>query len=181
MSGRRGVSDEESALWTGFARSIKPLRRRRASRPDPVPAAAAPAADNPSASPPAAPQPKPPRSAKPPPLAPFERRLKQRVARGREAIDARIDLHGMTQTQAHAKLLRFLRGAQTEGARIVLIVTGKGLGSGATSERGVLRRHVPMWLELPEFRRLVAGFEEAHLVHGGQGALYVRLRRARNN
>ena len=119
---------------------------------------------------------------KTPPLAPLGRRLKQRVARGREPIDARLDLHGLTQTEAHAALLRFLRGAQADGARIALIVTGKGNRRGehdTGAERGVLRRQVPLWLSLPEFRPFVVGFEDAHVGHGGEGALYVRLRRAR--
>jgi DNA-nicking Smr family endonuclease len=60
----------------------------------------------------------------------------------------------------------------------VLVITGKGK-MGAESERGVLRRQVPQWLSLPEFRSLVVGFEEAHIGHGGEGALYVRVRRAR--
>ena len=125
----------------------------------------------------------PPKS---PPLAPLDRRLKQRVARGREPIEARLDLHGMTQKQAHGALLRFLRRAQADGAKTVLVVTGKGSASRSRSgehdddrERGVLRRQVPMWLALPEFRLLVVGFDDAHVGHGGEGALYVRLRRAR--
>jgi DNA-nicking Smr family endonuclease len=120
--------------------------------------------------------------AKAPPLAPFERRLRQRVARGRAPIDARIDLHGLTQVEAHAALLRFLRRAQADGARIALIVTGKGAGGAehdGSVARGVLKRQVPLWLSLPEFRPLIVGFEDAHVSHGGQGALYVRLRRAR--
>jgi DNA-nicking Smr family endonuclease len=121
-------------------------------------------------------------SPKSPPLASLDRRLKQRVARGREPIEARLDLHGMTQAQAHTELLRFLRRAQADGIRTVLVVTGKGLRSrdhGQDHERGVLRRQVPMWLALPEFRLLVVGFDAAHVGHGGEGALYVRLRRPR--
>jgi DNA-nicking Smr family endonuclease len=117
-----------------------------------------------------------------PPLSPLERRLKQRVARGREPIEARLDLHGLTQIEAHAALVRFLRRAQADGARIALIVTGKGTGRGERDgaiERGVLKRQVPLWLSLPEFRPLIVGFEDANVTHGGQGALYVRLRRAR--
>ncbi|MGB7100013.1 MAG: Smr/MutS family protein, partial [Xanthobacteraceae bacterium] len=81
-------------------------------------------------------------------------------------------------------LLRFLRRAQADGVKIALVVTGKGTGKGADRpdgalERGILKRQVPVWLSLPEFRPLVVGFEDAHLGHGGQGALYVRLRRAR--
>jgi DNA-nicking Smr family endonuclease len=113
----------------------------------------------------------------PPPLAPLGRRLKQRVARGKQAIDARLDLHGLTQSEAHAVLLRFLRNAQARDARLVLVITGKGVrGDG---ERGVLKRQVPHWLGLPEFRSLIVGFEDAHVAHGGEGALYLRVRRAR--
>ena len=158
-----------------LARSIKPLRtaaatpQRMAGSGETAIAQRAPPARQERA------------SAKALPLAPFDRRLKQRVARGRDAIDARIDLHGMTQREAHAALLRFLRQAQADAAKVALVVTGKGAGKSAhdPSERGVLRRQVPMWLALPEFRHFVVGFDEAHPSHGGQGALYVRLRRAR--
>jgi DNA-nicking Smr family endonuclease len=67
--------------------------------------------------------------------------------------------------------------ARARDARLVLVITGKG-GRGA-GERGVLKRQVPQWLSLPEFRTLVIGFEEAHITHGGEGALYVRVRRTR--
>jgi DNA-nicking Smr family endonuclease len=113
-----------------------------------------------------------------PALAPLGRRMRQRVARGREAIDARLDLHGLTQSEAHAALLHFLRQANARGARLVLVITGKGR-AGAGSERGILRRQVPQWLGLPEFRAYVIGFEDAHVAHGGEGALYVRLRKIR--
>jgi DNA-nicking Smr family endonuclease len=185
MSRRRPLSDEEHALWTGIARSIKPLRRKKTSV---EPSLATDDATAPSA-------PSPPRAAarpitlppsKPLPLAPFDRRQKQRVARGRDAIDARIDLHGMTQSEAHGALLRFLRRAQADGARIALVVTGKGMRKGGDNSagdfvnaRGVLKRQVPLWLSLPEFRPFIVGFEDAHVSHGGQGALYLRLRRAR--
>ena len=182
MTRRRSLSDEERELWTGFARTIKPL-------PGTNKATAEPPASGRRGEPAPAPRPAarhdaPAPQKKPPPLAPLDRRLKKRVARGREPIDARLDLHGLTQTQAHAALLRFLRRAQADGVKIALVVTGKGTGKGADRpggalERGVLKRQVPIWLSLPEFRPLVVGFEDAHLGHGGQGALYVRLRRAR--
>jgi DNA-nicking Smr family endonuclease len=111
-------------------------------------------------------------------LAPLGRRMKQRVARGKEAIDGRLDLHGLTQSEAHAALLRFLRAASARGARLVLVITGKGAREGG-SERGVLKRQVPHWLGLPEFRTLVIGFDNAHITHGGEGALYVRVRRGK--
>lgn len=178
MSRRRELNDEERALWSGFSRSIKPLRPLQgakktaepAEKPAPRPVKVA------NVQQPVAPPPK-----KPLPLAPLDRRLKQRVARGREPIDARIDLHGMTQSEAHRKLFGFLQRAQADGARIVLVVTGKG-GSREREpaiERGVLKRQVPNWLSLPEFRTFVLAFEDAHVSHGGQGALYVRLRRPR--
>lgn len=174
MSRRRTLSEEEYALWAGFARSIRPLR--------PAKAVSKPAAGHRGeADRPPRPTVRQETPAKSLPLAPLDRRAKQRVARGRDAIDARIDLHGMTQRQAHAALFRFLCQAQADRAKIALVVTGKGGGKNASEagERGVLRRQVPMWLALPEFRHLVVGFDEAHLTHGGQGALYVRLRRVR--
>jgi len=177
---RRRISDDERALWRGFARSVKPLRRSTGADIAP---------DQPAgpASPQSARQERADASVLPA-LAQFERRLRQRLARGQTTIDARLDLHGMTQSQAHAALVRFLAKAQAQGAKLVLVVTGKGAGTGislgaarpAAFERGVLRRQVPLWLALPEFRRFVVSFEQAHGSHGGEGALYLRLRRSRH-
>jgi len=185
MKRRRSLSDEEHALWSGVARSVTPLHqaKRRPEPQDPSATATVDAAASASAG-------RPVRNdstvtEKPPPLAPLGRRFRQRVASGRTPIDARLDLHGFTQKQAHAALLRFLRGAQADGARMVLVVTGKGTprkppgGDYAAAEPGVLRRQVPIWLALPEFRPFVVSVEDAHVAHGGQGALYVRLRRIR--
>jgi DNA-nicking Smr family endonuclease len=179
MSRRRQLSAAERALWTGVTRSITPLHGpRNIAAPSVVHGETAPAQARPAA------MQEPPARKQSPPLAPLDRRLKQRLARGREPIDDRIDLHGKTQKEAHAALLRFLRQAKANGAKTVLVVTGKGTGrqSGAherdgVSERGVLKRAVPLWLSLPEFRSFVVGFEDAHVFHGGEGALYVRLRR----
>jgi len=183
MSRRRPLSEEEQALWTGFTRSIKPLRRIRSPAKSAdetllsIADAKAQSVPTPRSG---AGREKPSTTRKPPALAPLERRFKQRLARGRDVIDARLDLHGFTQRQAHVALLRFLRAAQADGARIALIVTGKGRGKGAAAhEGGVLKRQVPLWLSTPEFRPLVVGFDDAHIGHGGDGALYVRLRRAR--
>ena len=110
--------------------------------------------------------------------APLGRKAKRRLSRDSGAIQGRLDLHGMTQAQAHDALLGFLRRSQAQGAKIVLVITGKGVrGDG---ERGVLKRQVPMWLRLPEFRDLVVGFETAGIGHGGEGAMYVRMRRVRD-
>lgn len=173
--GRRALSAEERALWRGFVRLIKPLRGRAA---EPVESASdlAPPAPAGTKAKPVTPSRQRTRPAAPPPLASLERRDRQRLIRGRIAIDARIDLHGMTQGEAHTALAHFLRRSQHDGARFVLVITGKGTGAG---ERGILRRQVPLWLGLPELRDIVVGFEEAHTAHGGEGALYVRLRRAR--
>jgi len=190
MSRRRQLSDEEEALWTGFTRSITPLRPAKAAKPAAKTGAKSSAAPSAASAPlpsPARPRAVAPRKAPPPappapPLAPLGRRLKQRVARGREPIDARIDLHGMTQHEAHAALLRFLHRAQANGAKTALVVTGKGKSAAhrdAAHERGVLKRQVPLWLALPEFRPLIVGFDDAHVGHGGEGALYVRLRRGK--
>ena len=173
---RRGLSAEERALWRGFVRAIKPLRGRPAESADADDAAreAVPVRAPPKAKP-VTPAREPVRLS-PPPLAALARRERQKLARGSAAIDARLDLHGMTQAEAHTALVHFLRRAQRNGARFVLIITGKGAGAG---ERGVLRRLVPLWLALPDLRDVVVGFEAAHLAHGGEGALYVRLRRTR--
>ena len=115
-----------------------------------------------------------------PALAPLDRRTKQKLSRGRETIDARLDLHGMRQDEAHGALSHFLRRCQADGAKFVIVVTGKGVRGGEGSERGVLKREVPRWLQMPEFRDAVVSFEVAAINHGGEGALYVRIRRSRN-
>ena len=176
--GRRHLSEEERTLWENVARQVKPLRKKRR-----VGKTAAPVPEPASMKPAASPRPIPPISApkpgKPavPPLAPLGRRERARLSKGRNQIDARLDLHGMTQTRAHRTLLGFLQRAHHDGLTFVLVITGKGMAG--DTERGVLRRQVPNWLALPEFRTLVVGFEEAHIGHGGEGALYVRIRRAR--
>jgi DNA-nicking Smr family endonuclease len=172
----RRLSDEEIALWTEVAHGVK--RRRGAALPTP---------SSPQGEalrpPPAATEAPPGRPAPPsaPPLAPIERRLKRELARGRGAIDAALDLHGLTQPEAHQALRGFLRHSQARGARLVIVVTGKGGPldgpGGWPQERGVLRRLAPHWLREPDLRSVVLGFEEAGRAHGGSGALYVRLRR----
>jgi DNA-nicking Smr family endonuclease len=176
---KRSLSEEERKLWESVAKQVKPLRASpRLARP---PAAGPETPVVAPAAPPRPPSPvkiSPPPKPHAPPLAPIGRRERAQLSRGRKEIDARIDLHGMTQTRAHRALLGFLQRAHHDGFSFVLVITGKGK-LGAESERGVLRRQVPQWLALPEFRALVVGFEEAHIGHGGEGALYVRVRRAR--
>ena len=180
---KRGLSEEEHALWESVAKQVKPLRKRPRKIKSPVAPAEAEATITPkSAAPPRPMTPAriiPPSRPEPPPLAPIGRRERSQLSRGRKEIDARLDLHGMTQIRAHRVLLTFLQRAHGDGLTFVLVITGKGKVGGAESERGVLRRQVPQWLSLPEFRSLVVGFEEAHIGHGGVGALYVRVRRSR--
>jgi len=170
--GRR-MSDSERILWREFTRGIAPLH------PDAVQDASERAqkiASQETVPPPPRAKPLPPPKGKAPPApSTLGRRAKQRVARGRDTIDGRLDLHGLTQAEAHDALLRFLHMAQARDARLVMVITGKGHGG----EGGVLKRQVPLWLALPDFRAMVVGFDEAHLRHGGEGALYLRLRRAR--
>lgn len=177
----RPLTADEHALWSHVTRSIAPLRRvhLREAEPGAAETHAKPAMPAPAAPAPRLPvvHPAPPR---PPGLAPIDRRLKQKLARGREAIDATIDLHGLTQAEAHAALVRFLRNARAGGARLVLVITGKGARSDDfAADRGVLRRQVPLWLRSSELRDSVIGFDWAHAAHGGEGALYVRIRRKR--
>ena len=182
--GRKGrrLSDDEAKLWHGVTKSIAPLRKRHraaAKRDDdhpPITASKAPPKAAPKKSvshiAPQAVIAKPKSS--PPALAPLDRKTKSRIARGTRDIDARIDLHGHTQAEAHDALIRFLRRARDKGASLVLVITGKG-----TRGDGVLKRQVPMWLSLPEFREWVVGFDDAAISHGGEGALYVRVRKKR--
>jgi DNA-nicking Smr family endonuclease len=177
--GKRSLSEEERALWDSVAKQIKPLRKKpRAARS--APAQAGDHAAKPAATPRPVQTVQPSKPSKPaaPPLAPLGRRERAKLSRGKREIEARLDLHGMTQTRAQRALFGFLQRAHHDGLTFVLVITGKGK-IGAEAERGVLRRQVPQWLGLPEFRSLVVGFEEAHIGHGGEGALYVRIRRAR--
>lgn len=178
---RRALTEEDRELWELVAKQVKPLRKHRATKvhtaPRTEPSTAVPVA-KPAPSPRPSAQAPAPRPTKPaiPPLAPLGKRERTKLSRGRSEIEARLDLHGMTQTRAHRALTGFLHRAHHEGLTFVLVITGKGRSGG---ESGVLRRQVPEWLSLPELRAFVVGFEEAAISHGGEGALYVRIRRAR--
>jgi DNA-nicking Smr family endonuclease len=117
-----------------------------------------------------------PNPSKSPVSHPIEDRIVKNIGKGRQAIDARIDLHGMTQDRARFALLDFLQMAQQANYRMVLVITGKG-----NQGRGVLRANVPRWLSLPAFAQLVNGYRESEAPHGGGGALYVRIRRRPTN
>jgi DNA-nicking Smr family endonuclease len=182
---KRILSEEERALWESVTKHAKPLRgkKHRAARPDAGSSdtKAQLAAKSAVTPPPSTLRASPPKIAKPamPPLASLGRRERLQLSRGRKEIEARLDLHGMTQARAHRALLSFLQRAHLDGLTFVLIITGKGKVGDGEAERGVLRRQVPQWLSQPEFRNLVVGFEAAHIGHGGEGALYVRVRRSK--
>ena len=181
---KRALSEEERDLWDSVAKQTRPLRRKRVVKvavDPPAPAIETPAkaaATKPrlrsAATPPIKPVTPPPA----PPLA-LGRRERSQLSRGKKEIDARIDLHGMTQTRAHHALQAFLHRCHHDGCSFVLVITGKGRTVGPESERGILRRQVPLWLGLPEFRGFVVGYEQAGIGHGGEGAIYVRIKRAR--
>ncbi|HLH11433.1 MAG TPA: Smr/MutS family protein [Methylovirgula sp.] len=168
----RPLSEEEVALWLEVTRGV--ARRPGATLPDfgaPKPAKPSPHQSKEVAKP----APTPP-ATRLPRLAPLEHRERRKLERG-SRVDAAIDLHGLRQQEAHHALHAFLGQAQRGGAKIVLVVTGKGSRPAEGFETGILRRSVPLWLKAPEWRSLVVGFEEASRTHGGAGALYVRIRR----
>jgi DNA-nicking Smr family endonuclease len=193
-NGRR-VTPDEAALWRHATHSLekvkaKPRVSAHAATADPPPpkrAGAEPAK-------PAAPR----KAAAPPraetgrriaPLAEFDRRAFRQVAAGKVAVNARLDLHGLQLSDARGRLRAFLLDSQAKGHRMVLVITGKGSEAETgdhlarmlgRQERGVLRRSVPGWLEEPGLRAVVLSYTAASLRHGGDGALYVRLRKARD-
>lgn len=177
MRGRsRPITADELALWHLVVRDAQPLRPETAA-PPPKPAA-------PVASPPE-PGPEPLRAAAPPPrpvrpsrrLDPggpvdLDRRTWLKLRRGLYPLDARLDLHGLTQAEAHGRLAAFLAQAQARGNRCVLVITGRG-----TRHGGTLRSMTPRWLDEQPNRSRVLAYAQAQLHHGGDGALYVLLRR----
>ncbi len=193
MAGRdRRPSREEADLWRQITGDVKPLpRREKPPAPDvpaPKPKTRKPAA---AAGPKKPAPPAPARQTPPPPRIPelshgaapgVDRRTADSLRRGRMAIEARLDLHGMTQAEAHRRVHAFIERQQAAGRRCVLIVTGKGIWRGLDSGEGgvgVLREAVPRWLNEPDLRPRVLSFTHAQPKDGGEGALYVLLRRIR--
>ena len=183
MAKDKMLSSEDRVLWSKVARSTRPLpgrMERIESWEEPVqqPAPASPApvtAAHLSAG----------KAIRLSPAAevprrhhPLEKPVKRKLARGHLPIDARIDLHGLAQSEAHGLLLRFLLTAHDRGLRHVLVITGKGTSLGS---EGALKRAVPLWFSLPEFRPLISSHEPAARNHGGEGALYVRLSRPKGS
>ena len=195
-SRKRALTAEEAELWAFTMRDARALTRRgRARKHAPIAKteggeiALRPSLSDTSrkvaSSPPAGrlpiPAPPPPKTL---PLADFEDKDRRRISRNPELIDARLDLHGMRQHEAHSALRSFLLSAVSRGLKHVLVITGKGVSAERQrdhfmEERGVLRRLVPQWLCEPELRNFVVSYTASHVRHGGDGALYVKLRRPR--
>lgn len=193
------LDSKDAELWEQVTRSTEPLKQaaNRASLRESV----AGQVDE-RVVPPQKPTPKSPnnviaspivqpvRPPVPPQLGSYDRREARGLGAGRISIDGRIDLHGMRQREAHGALRAFIMRARDKGHRHVLVITGKGAPRGSRgdddfyAERaetpGVLRRAVPLWLDEPDFRGWVVGYTQAAPRHGGEGAIYVRLRRSKD-
>ena len=172
---RRGevLEEEDRVLWNLVARTARPLKgKSMTAAPEPAPETRAPPLEPAKiVVVPAVAKPKAQRVSHS-----LDEPTLDKLSKGRLPIEGRVDLHGMTQQEAYSLLLSFLHRAHAGGVRYVLVITGKGSSSGGD---GVLRRSVPAWLSTPAFRHLVSSHDHASRHHGGSGALYVRLRRAR--
>jgi DNA-nicking Smr family endonuclease len=171
---------EDSALWQKAMADVKPLRRRRprkrrAGSAEPPQAAPSNAATTTRPAAPVQPPPaKPPAGPRAQPGTGIDRATLARLKRGDIPISGRLDLHGMTQADAHAALDGFIGRAASAGKRLLLVITGKG-----SDGDGVLRRMLPRWINSGPHAARVLRIEPAHARHGGGGAWYVYLRRDR--
>jgi DNA-nicking Smr family endonuclease len=162
---KRPLKPEDHRIWSMVTATVHPLTDRNSHKP----------ARSQNLDPAARIEPKRPTIAQTPAretVDDIEPNRRHRIAKEREEIGGRIDLHGLTQDRARVALERFLLGAWNEGYRAILVITGKGVQGD-----GVLRRRVPDWLGAPHLAHIVAGISEAHRRHGGEGALYVALKR----
>ena len=190
MSSKDRPTDDDAALWARVAETAEPLKKNRAARvaaaPAPKPsgkakAAKAAKADAKSGLPPAG----SPRPSHTPAKGGLDRQTARKLDKGRLAVEARLDLHGMRQRDAHAALRKFIAWAQSKDYRHVLIITGKGSPRAESQSfydedaRGVLRQAVPQWLTQGELAPLIVSVSPAPRRLGGDGALYVRLRKFR--
>lgn len=185
MSRRRPLTRGELELWRRSTADVTPLKDVSESEPA-QPPAAKPTPEkstttggstkrDTTARKPTTPARKPSKALDPSRPVDIDRRNWERLKRGRVEIDRKLDLHGRTQAEAHKDLDRFLTMAFATGLRCVLVVTGKG----AVDGRGILRQMVPRWLDEPDNRDKVLTYSPAQPRHGGDGALYVLLRRRR--
>lgn len=153
------IKPKDFYLWNRVARTVAPLKKGRAKSSDDDFAALMRAGD-------------PPVKTKPRPTAPLSQRADKKTRRGQISIDAKIDLHGMTQSEAFEALQRSLIRSYNRNRKCILVITGKGFRG-----EGVLKQKLPLWLEHSDIRPMIAEFSPAHIRHGGSGAFYVFLRR----
>jgi len=176
MTRRRPVTEDEVALFEAA------MGRRK------LPEETPPAGERSAGS--KTPQPRPYSQPRPRPTG-IDGRTAEKLRKGALEPDATIDLHGLTESAAHSALVAFVRNASRGGARLLLVVIGKGLKPAAPDEpfdleldrrtRGVLKVMTPRWLREAELARFVADVRTAHRRHGGSGALYVYLRKERRH
>jgi DNA-nicking Smr family endonuclease len=164
----RAVKSDERALWRETMRGVTPYRPEPA--PEEIAVPPSPPRETKSRRVPTSTQPVPPPARPAKTIDALDRRTATRLKRGTLTIEARLDLHGMTQIEAHDALTRFIARAQKHGSRAVLVITGKS---------GVLHGTVPRWLEEGDNRGRIVAIRRAHAQHGGEGALYLMLRRVR--
>ena len=202
--GRKSVAevDDDADVWSYTAQSIEPLKKIKGRhhlaseqvQESPQRSRVKPEMESPIAKSGRAvpvkqePAPAPPLKPKAtPPIAAFDRKKVRKIRSGQVDIEARIDLHGMRQDEAHQALIGFLHRCQSKGQRWVLVITGKGKRAERDTdapfdmtlrrEPGVLKRNVPRWLDEPDLRPFVVSYTTAAIQHGGEGALYVHLRK----
>jgi DNA-nicking Smr family endonuclease len=172
---RRRLSADERALWAKVVATVRPLEpgAPRDVEATPAPAKAA-APRKPAPAPPPAPK------ARPGPGTTLDGSWDRRLSRGLVSPDATVDLHGHNLAGAHALLDRRLEQAIAEGARLLLLITGKPPSDERRPvARGAIRAAVGDWLRASRHARDIAAVRNAHPRHGGQGALYIVLRRKR--
>lgn len=198
------LTPDEQNLWAHVTESVHPMRRALAERVPDVPEAEplpheprtpkpdlshlAPALHGKPRWQPLITQPTPRPKTAPGAQPHFDRRQAKKIATGKIEIEGRLDLHGLRESEAHMRLRGFLRQAQAQGKRTVLVITGKGRDSDDPhapfdfghdrAPRGVLKRNVPRWLSEPDIAPMVVSYTTAHTRHGGDGALYVHLRKS---
>lgn len=184
MGKRDTTIEDDAALWARVAETAEPLKtRNRVTQiaTPPRPAQPPKAKTGPAVSG------KPPGAAPRPSHAPqtgLDRQTARKLGKGLLAVEARLDLHGLRQRDAHVALRKFLKWAQGKDYRHVLVITGKGSARAVPSNfyeeetRGILRQAVPHWLSHGDLAPLIVSFSEAPRRLGGEGALYVRLRKS---
>lgn len=176
------ISPEDADLWHAVTKDVIPIKKKSLPPPETPPVQVHKKNQTISSSP----------SYVSPPISrsvrakDLDRRTKEKLVKGKMDIEGKLDLHGMTQAQAHEALSRFILKSHQAGKRCVLVITGKGKKNAHSEEesqntRGILRRRLPEWISHPDLHDLVLSIETAQPKHGGAGAVYLYLRRTRSD